>query len=101
VIECFLNGGNIAIGKSTGHAPVAAPDVVENRSKINVLHSIIFLRVLSPEGNFTFIVLQIFLSSTTPTFFSDEAWFHLSRFVTSQNYTTRSARDPHNVMEVL
>jgi hypothetical protein len=34
------------------------------------------------------------------TFFSDEAWFHLSGFINSQHYRTWSAHNPHNVIQV-
>lgn len=34
------------------------------------------------------------------TFFSDEAWFHLSGYVNSQNYRTWSTENPHNYIEV-
>ncbi|CAH1374634.1 unnamed protein product, partial [Tenebrio molitor] len=33
-------------------------------------------------------------------FFTDEAWFHLSGFINSQNYRTWSAHNPHNVIQV-
>jgi hypothetical protein len=33
-------------------------------------------------------------------FFCDEAWFHLSGFVNSQDYRTWSAYTPHNTLEV-
>ncbi|RZC32536.1 hypothetical protein BDFB_015173, partial [Asbolus verrucosus] len=29
----------------------------------------------------------------------DEAWFHLSGFINSQNYRTWSAHNPHNTIE--
>lgn len=34
------------------------------------------------------------------TFFSDEAWFHLSGFINSQNYRTWSTENPRNIIEV-
>jgi hypothetical protein len=34
------------------------------------------------------------------TFFSAEAWFHLSRFINSYNHRTWSAHNPHNVIQV-
>jgi hypothetical protein len=34
------------------------------------------------------------------SFFTDEAWFHLSGFINSQNYRTWSAHNPHNVIQV-
>lgn len=33
------------------------------------------------------------------TFFSDEAWFHLSGYVNSQNYRTWATENPHNFVE--
>lgn len=33
------------------------------------------------------------------TFFTDEAWFHLSGYINSQNYRTWSADNPHVLME--
>jgi hypothetical protein len=40
----FLNNGNVATGKSTGHATVATTDVVES---VNQIHT--FLCVLNPK----------------------------------------------------
>lgn len=33
------------------------------------------------------------------TFFSDEAWFHLSGYINSQNYRTWATENPHNYVE--
>jgi hypothetical protein len=42
----FLNNGNVATGKSTGHATVATTDVVES---VNQIHT--FLCILNPPTN--------------------------------------------------
>jgi hypothetical protein len=33
------------------------------------------------------------------TFMSDETWFHLSRYIHSQNYRTWATENPHNFVE--
>jgi hypothetical protein len=46
------------------------------------------------------LIFNSLLNNDMQDFFCDEAWFHLSGFVNSQNYRTWSAYTPHNILEV-
>jgi hypothetical protein len=110
VIEPSLKTGSVDTGKSIGRVKVATPDVVGNINQIVQRNPHISVRPLSQQTTRSELIINLFppLSKINffkknrqerHYFFTDEAWFHLSVFVISQNDTTWSANHPHNVIE--